>query len=224
MSDLNELVKYYEEFSGKDEVEAVKVMMSKIQNAEFEMVTVLGNKGTKTTYAWKEDWRNDMVFAYVEKPNGVSMPVILPRNLSIIELGVGTNQFNVKKSKSLVLKTHGRLNDKIAPAISKNHTIITIHKLIMENKGEDLKGKQIDHMYIHEGLAIPEWLRPCTNSENSRNKPNYRGSIQDEFTYDPLRDYSHSFYIPFLYYVLGEIDEEDMRTLREMELKAELAA
>lgn len=214
---LVKLIEYQEKFSGKSEAEYLPILKQKLADAEYKCKDV--QKGqNNTSYYYKDDKVNAFVSFYSSN-YGIRTQMIIPKDYCVDRLDLFT-----AKPKQILLSPNGA--NVYKPRATIDGSCIYLHRDVMAYFGE-LKdsSSEVDHASHHFGVCIPvKELRTCTHEENCRNKPNYRGSIQDEFTYDPLRDYSHSFYIPFLYYVLGEIDEEDMRTLREMELKAELAA
>lgn len=218
MSDLNELVKYYEKYSGKDELDYLPILKQKLIATGFVYKEARNSVYGETYYFYKDDMPNVFAFTY-RKSNSKYEVIILPKNYCVDRLDLYTN-----RPRNIGLDCNGA--NVYKPRVTIDGSYIYLHRDVMAYFGE-LKdsSSEVDHASHHFGVCIPvKELRTCTHAENNRNKPNYRGSIQDEFTYDPLRDYSHSFYIPFLYYVLGKIKKEDMRTLREMELKAELTA
>lgn len=234
MSDLNlnELVKYYEEFSGKDEVDNIDNYEDMLMKEGFICKEAPEKLISKTVYFYRDDKKDkddrddkkdkDNVFVFVYKTCSQEYEVIiLPKDYCVNRLNLYTN-----RPKHIGLDCNGA--NVYKPRVFIDGSYIYLHRDVMAYFGfltYENEHMEVDHISHHFGVCIPvEELRTCTREENCRNKPNYRGSIQDEFTYDPLRDYSHSFYIPFLYYVLGKIKKEDMRTLREMELKAELTA
>lgn len=209
---------YYEMFAGREEVDCIPEMIQMMKDAGFESNPCKScHNGYKaeTTYYYRNDL--DKVCVHLIRESfDKEILVILPKTFCEDVL-----RLKEKKPYPITFKDHS--TSSYSPYLS---NVDYLHVEVMEyykiatseTKAQKL---EVDHIARHDGVCITEWLRLCTSSQNKRNKPSYTIKKGDEFDYDPVRDFSHSFYIPFLHYVMGLISKDDMWELRRMELEME---
>lgn len=203
------LEKFFSMFEGKNEEEQNEVIKSLLVADGFKVTPAPGKNGAETI--WYEKDGVDNVVAFATNKRGQSLPHILPKDFA--------KQLYAKNGE---FKRYICLGGHSTNSVCGRYKSIGLHIQLFAYYGIEIEeGKQLDHIFGHQGIVLKECLRPVTDKENKYNKPGRKNvdlKEAGEFAYVKEYDFRNSFWIPVLHYVLGVVSYEDMAELRKMEL------
>ncbi|NBJ98378.1 hypothetical protein D5282_13900 [bacterium 1xD8-48] len=152
----------------------------------------------------------DTVFAVAYKPGGQELFYIL------IDCNIYEKYFKDAKGSFCLNKRNSGYNVKVH---TEKYKGICLHRLVMREAGykfeEELKDRQVDHVTCNTQINTLGELRVCTSSENMRNRKYCAqqpvdGEEADQFRYNPLKDFSVTWYAFVMHKMLGWGTARDM--------------
>ena len=201
------LEKFFSMFKGKNEAEQIEVMKKLLKDQGFTETEITSKGKVRTIWYEKDGVEN--VFAVATSKRGRVQPIVMPKDFAK-SLYAENGEF--KRLISLV--------EHSTNAVCARYKSVGLHHVLYEYCGKVVpEGMQLDHKGGHQGIILIEELRIVTDKQNKYNKPGRKTDLEEVGNYyDENHDFRNSFWIPFLHYVLGVIESDDMAELRKMEL------
>lgn len=194
-------------FKGKNEAEQIEVMKKLLKDPKFTETEIRSKGEVRTIWYEKDGVEN--VFAVAISKRGRVQPIVMPKDFA-----------KSLYAKDGVFKHFISLVEHSTNAVCARYKSVGLHHKLYEYCNKVVpEGMQLDHIGGHQGVILIEELRIVTDKQNKYNKPGRKTDLEEVGNYyDENHDFRNSFWIPFLHYVLGVIEYDDMAELRKMEL------
>lgn len=205
-----ELLKRFEQCGSY--LEQLRVMCSLLKSRGIDAVSIKNGRGISTDYYIGED----AVLAIIKRSDGEEFPVVVDRTFfeRYLRDGKGSLSVNSRNSKGK--------NYKIWYCSRKEQ--VELHRLVMRDAGYVLENVLVDHRYHVPFINTSEALRLCTARQNAWNrdslsyKRNKKARLDlekvkahGEFAYNPLEDYTYTWYAYMIYKMTGDITADSLR-------------
>lgn len=193
-------------------LEQVEIIRSCLEERGINLVSTSSSTGRSTDYYIGKD----TVLALIELSYGERFPVVIDSSFfdKYLKDGKGSISLNYRNKK--------RKNYKFWYCSDREQ--MELHRLVMQDAGYDITGKIVDHKFHSPLINTLEALRPCTAKQNAWNRDSlsYKGDKKKsldlekmkergEFAYNPLEDYSVTWYAYVIHKLTGDITADELR-------------
>lgn len=206
----------------ESQMEQIKVMRSFLESRGIDEVSIKKSRGISTDYYIGED----AVLAIIKRSDGDEFPAVTDKAIydEYLKDGKGSISYNVRAKRG------DRENYKLWYCSKQGQ--MELHRLVatkgvgqsLKEKGQYLTGKCVDHKFHSPLINTSEALRICTDQQNAWNRDplSYKRHVDAElnlekmkakgdFAYNPLEDYTYTWYAYIIYKMTGDITEDNLR-------------
>ena len=153
---------------------------------------------------------DETVYALVQKPTSEEFEfTLLDKDIydSFIADGMG--------SLCMVRRDFGSIYKVAINSKNGRYSVCPLHRLVFLHDGCDIKECQVDHILNTKMINTREFLRACSGKENCQNRHSTLNQVADtgedclknldvtDFRYNPVTDFSDSWYAIVLYKMAG---------------------
>lgn len=194
---------------GKDRTAQINALGDYLEECGISPIISKSSYGLKSAYFVGEE----AVFAVVHKPSSDEPEfVLVDRDFYDTYLADGKGTINLVRRDG---KTYFKA------MLSRDKVKVALHRKVLEFAGHDLsEDKQVDHIAHNTMINTRDFLRPCTGSQNVQNRATSKKRAEDmtgdvlatdymsDFSYNPVLDFTDTWYAVVLYKMVGLSGEE----------------
>lgn len=199
---MEELLKSFE--CCKDCFEQFEIMRSYLEKSDVNLVSTSSSTDRVIDYYIGKD----AVLALVPLSCGEKFPVVIDRSFfeKYLKDGKGSISLNCRDKEGINYKFWCYFDG----------MQMELHRLVLQDAGHDIKGKIVDHKFHSPLINTLEALRPCTAKQNAWNRKEKSLDLEKmkergEFAYNPLEDYSVTWYAYVIHKLTGDITADELR-------------